>query len=262
MKKILMAVLTVALLVVPQLDVWAVALAKDVEATIAEQGFYFQDYDVTDVLNVDRADSERGDEQRLVYLTDIETGELIEEVEVGEEYILHCYLVNDGELNDGLTNVSILIGQGDDYDSVRLNAVVYHGDREDGTHGCVEFYSSLPVVNRATDAWVKFKPVGKAKLYNQGGLLNGAQVNHKKLFAGTSVSGILIGYNDQDGFLPYGKKYACEIRVRVRLEPIEPWSHCWSDPSFEGRYTGKIIDESGNLVDVSTDVSLQESTAH
>lgn len=248
-KRVVTLILAVTTLVVPRLSVQAVALIKDVEPVIAEQGFYFVDYDVTGVLNADRADLIRGDEQHFIYLTEIGSSELITEVEVGCEYMLHCYIVNDGEPNDGLENVEVSIGQGDNFDTVELNAIVDYGDREDGTHGLVEFFSQLPVKNRIEDSWVRFFPVGKAKLYNDGGRLNGAQINHKRLFAYTdSAHGVYIGYDDQDGFLPYGKEYACEIRVRVRLEATERENHFWSDPSFEGRYTGKIVDTYGRPV--------------
>lgn len=242
-------VVTLAFSAVPQLDAQALALKKDVEAAIAEQGFYFQ-VDGDDRMNTDRDDPTLGDEQRLVYLSDVATGESITEVRVGEEYILHCILVNDGTVEEALENVKILIGQGDSYDTLALNAIVSYGYREDDSHGCIEFYSSYPVVDRAenpaADGWAQLKPVSKAKLYNHGGLLNGAQVNHKNLFAHSDTYGIYVGYDDQDGVLPYGKEYSCEIRVRVRLETDSSWF--WSDPCHDGRYTGRTIVD-GQLVD-------------
>lgn len=241
------------LLLAPQLNAQALALKKDVEAAIAEQGFFFQHNDEVARLNTDRADEVLGDEERLVYLSDVTTGERVTEVRIGEEYVLHCVIVNDGGIAEALENVKVYIGQGDSYDTVALNAIVSYGDHEEGTHGSVEFYSNYPVVDRANDSaadgWARFKPVGKAKLYNHGGRLNGAQVNHRQLFASSDTFGIYVGYDDQDGVLPYGKAYACEIRVRVRLE-TESSNWFWSDPSLDGQYTGRTI-ENGRLVDVA-----------
>ncbi len=247
----MLMVLALVFLSTPQLEVRALALKEDVESAIAEQGFFFRAYGDSR-LNTDRDDPTLGDEQRLVYLSDVESGERVTEVRVGEEYILHCVLVNDGDAEEALENVKILIGQGDNYDTVALNAVVTYGNDEDDSHGSVEFYSQYPVVDRtenpAADGWARFKTVGKAKLYNHGGLLNGAQVNHKYLFAHSSTRGIYVGYDDQDGVLPYGKEYSCEIRVRVRLEADSSW--CWSDPCYDGQYTGRTIKD-GQLVEIT-----------
>lgn len=244
-KKIVTVATMVGLLAISKQTAQAVALLKDVRPAIEEQEFFFCDYDVTGILNTNRDDPKFGDEQRLLYLTDVETGERITRVRVGEEYIMHFIVVNDGTPNDGIENVQIGVGQGEDFYTISLNATINFGDLDDGTHGFVEFFSEYPVIDRTDDTWIRLKPVGKAKLYNKGGLLNGAQVNHKRLFDRE----ILIGYDDQDGFLPYGREYACELRVRVRLESINESCHCWSDPVFEGRYTGKTIDEKGNIVD-------------
>ncbi len=41
-------------------------------------------------------------------------------------------------------------------------------------------------------------------------VINGTQVNHAQLLL-PQGEGILISYDDQDGNLPYGKEYACEL---------------------------------------------------
>lgn len=56
-----------------------------------------------------------------------------------------------------------------------------------------------------------------AKLYNSG-YLNGAQVNHKDLL---QRDGILIGYDDQDGLMPSGEAYGCELVFKVQLVEID-----------------------------------------
>jgi len=250
MRKFAATISALALLVVPHLNAQALALKVDVEKAFAEQGFFFCDYG-NGGLNTDRNDPDLGDEQRLAYLTDVVTGERITEVRVNEEYVLHCILVNDGPTEEALENVKILIGQSDYYDFLSLNAVVTYDDREGDSHGSVEFFSQYPVIDRsddpAADGRARFKPVGKAKLYN-GGLLNGAQVNHRSLFSHPDTHGIYVGYDDQDGTLPYGKEYACEIRVRVRLEADNSWF--WSDPIYNGQYTGRTI-EDGQLIDIT-----------
>ncbi len=244
-------VLALVLMSIPQLEAQALVLKEDADAAIAKQGFIFQ-ANGDNRLNTDRDDPAYGDEQRLVYLTDVTTGERITEVRVGEEYILHCIIVNDGAVEEALENVTALIGQGDNYNTVSLNAIVRYGDDENDSRGSVEFYSQYPVIDRAddptADGWARFKTVGKAKLYNHGGLLNGAQVNHRQLFVHSDTFGIYVGYDDQDGILPYGKEYACEIRVRVRLEADDTWY--WSDPYYDGRYTGRTI-ENGQLVEIT-----------
>ena len=41
-------------------------------------------------------------------------------------------------------------------------------------------------------------------------VINGTQVNHAQLLL-PQGEGILISYDDQEGNLPYGKEYACEL---------------------------------------------------
>ncbi len=166
----------------------------------------------------------------IMYLTDTETGERITEAEADGEYILHCRVVNNTKTKATVENTCVMIGQGDDYYSVRLNLLVRYTDSATGERESDMISVTYPVANRTTDAWLRFRRVGKAKLYNDGGHLNGAQINHKQLFSNVdNFFGVLVGYDDQDGVLPYGEDYACEIRVRVKLSPTEPWNEFWSD---------------------------------
>lgn len=48
--------------------------------------------------------------------------------------------------------------------------------------------------------------------------MNGAQVNHKDLL---QRDGILIGYDDQDGLMPSGEAYGCELVFKVQLVEID-----------------------------------------
>lgn len=260
MKKVfatmLTSVLVLGLATTSQLNVYAYS-QKEVDQAIAEQGFWFADSEDGNRLNTDQNDEKWGNERQMVYLTDPVTEERITEVRINGEYILHYFVVNDGVEKEPLEDVSIMLGQGDDYYTVTINAITGYSDCNEYVSGSVYFSTSYPVAERFTDTagdgWARFVAVGKAKLYNHGGQLNGAWVNHKTLgltwSAAPDFRGMKIGYDDQDGRLPYGKDYACEVRVRVKLKTDN--LYFWSDPTYEGEYTGRTIDENGQLVSVN-----------
>lgn len=233
-KKFLATLLILALSTLPSSHVFA-ATNSGVDQVIEENGFYYDDNSGTPRLNADCDDPEFGDERECLWLTDPETGERIEgDLEVGQTYRVHVRVVNDGSKQEDLENVRVLIDWScSASDEIRLVATIHYGNG-----GLIRFMNNYHCPNQGdaeqlADRELDFVRDGKAKLYNSSERLNGAQVNHRELLGNEFMraalrrgeidvcTGILVGYDDQDGILPYGKEYACEIRVNLRLE--EEW---------------------------------------
>lgn len=248
-KKFLATLLILALSTLPSSHVFA-ATNSGVDQVIEENGFYYDDNSGTPRLNADCDDPEFGDERECLWLTDPETGERIEgDLVAGQTYRVHLRVVNDGSKQKNLENVRVRIHWETKGDSkIRLVASISYDDT-----GYIQFMNIYHCPNQGdidqlADRELGFVRAGKAKLYNSSARLNGAQVNHRELLWNEYIkavmqrnesilcNGILIGYDDQDGILPYGKEYACEIRVNLRLE--EEWI-----PRTETVFGGDIPNE-------------------
>lgn len=140
----------------------------------------------------------------------------VETMKIGEVYTVHVPVYWLAEGGRDLENVSVKVGfWSQDEQTAHLTLHVKTGEE-----ALVDYDYEFGVTNdSAEDYWYTLENVGPAKLYNNGHL-NGAQVNHADLL--WRDKGILIGYDDQDGLLPSGKEFGCELVFKIQLTEVEP----------------------------------------
>lgn len=143
----------------------------------------------------------------------------IEKMNIGETYIVHVpiyWLAGDDR---DLKNVLVKVGFRSQNEQCAYLTLYVKSDDET----LVEYEYEFEVANGDKESyWYTLKNVGPAKLYNNGHL-NGAQVNHADLLR---RNGILIGYDDQDGLLPSGEEYGCELVFKIRLVEVDIDKDC------------------------------------
>ncbi len=192
----------------------------------SNQNYTYTDSSGDAQLNSDRDDPEFGDERACIWLTEVGSSERVDQLIVGETYQLHVRIVNDGAEDQSLENVQVKIGHCESGRTFRVESdgqISYTAGQKYVVNAIIEYSESgrisagakYDLVGHDSQTMANLRRTGKAKLYNAG-RLNGAQVNHAQLLLPLG-EGILIGYDDQDGNLPYGKEYACELKINFKL---------------------------------------------
>lgn len=158
---------------------------------------------------------------------------------LGTEYKAHIPLYWIGEEGQDLENVRVKVGyysineykaclivnvEADGMDPVQHE---YEIAVTKGSEGVIPPDTTFDdTTSDKEDYFYTLERTGIAKLYNDGHL-NGAQVNHKDLL---ERDGILIGYDDQDGLMPSGEAYGCELVFKIQLVEIDFMEHLKNCP--------------------------------